>query len=168
MANKKLTIKAECHSDDHAVEVTFDAVPFFKKATYKEILALAKCGWGGDYPADEVAIYMAGKNKEVKDMFTYVEARRKQADVGFECHVDKVEAINWLLKNRPKIHAKLMDEKSETTSPKISAEDILREFSSDVRIAYGETGKIDTEAMDWPDLYETFLKAEKFLYPKRK
>lgn len=49
-----------------------------------------------------------------------------------------------------------------------SAEDILREFSSDVRIAYGKTGKIDTKAMDWPDLYVTFLKAEKFLYPNRK
>lgn len=167
MANKKLTIKAECHSDDHAVEVTFDAVPFFKKASYEKILALAKCGWGGDYPADEVAIYMAGKNKEVKDMFTYVEARRKQADVGFECHVDKVETLSWLLKNRPRIHAKLMDEQSEA-SPKISAEDILREFSSDVRAAYCKDGNIDTEAMDWPDLYETFLKAEKFLYPNRK
>ena len=168
MANKKLIIKAECHSDDHAVEVTFDAVSFFKKASYEKILALAKCGWGGDYPADGVAIYMAGKNKEVEDMFTYVEARRKQADVGFECHVDNGEALCWLLKNRPRIYAKLMDEILKSTLSKTSAEDILREFYVDVRIAYGKDGNIDTKAMDWPDLYVTFLKAEKFLYPKRK
>lgn len=105
------SIKAKCHSDDHAVECTFNAVPFFKKAKGKDIIALAKCGWGGDYPADAVAEYMAGRNKEIADMFRYIEIRKGIADIGFECHVDETEAMAWLKKNKPIIHARILKEK---------------------------------------------------------
>lgn len=43
-------IKAEVHTDDHIYEVNFDAEPWFAQASDKEILEVAECGWGGDYP----------------------------------------------------------------------------------------------------------------------
>lgn len=103
-----MTVPAECHSDDHAVEVKFDATVWFKQATTKKIVELAECGWGGDYPADQVAQDMAGVNDEVKDMFTYVFARQKgRADVGYECHVNEDLAREWLKYHRPRVFAKL-------------------------------------------------------------
>lgn len=104
---KKLTVPAECYSDDHACEVTFDAAPWLKKATVKEIVDLAECGWGGDYPADQVAIDMAGKVKAIKDMFKYMEVRSNVKTVGFECNVREDEALAWLNVNRPRVFSKL-------------------------------------------------------------
>jgi len=103
----KIAVSAECHSDDRAVEVSFDAAPWLKKAITKEIVELAECGWGGDYPADQVALDMAGKNKDIASMFTYIEARHKVEHIGFECHVQEDEALAWLNKNRPRVFAKL-------------------------------------------------------------
>jgi hypothetical protein len=91
-------IQAECHSDDRKVEVEFDATTWFKQADDKEIIELAECGWGGDYPADEVAEFMSLKNKKVAEMFTYLRIRRDQ---GFECHVTEKDALRWILNNRP-------------------------------------------------------------------
>ena len=56
MTKRTMAVKAECHSDDRICECPFNAIPWLKKATYEEIEALHLCGWGGDYPADEVAI----------------------------------------------------------------------------------------------------------------
>ena len=97
------SIQAECHSDDRAIEVKFNAFPWFKQASDKEILALAECGWGGDYPADYVAMFMANKNQDVADMFKYVEIRKRVADVGFECHVAEADAKAWIKQNKPEL-----------------------------------------------------------------
>jgi hypothetical protein len=109
---KKLVVHAECHSDDRAAEVPFDAAPWLKKASTKEIKALAECGWGGDYPADQVAIDMAGKVPAIADMFKYIEIRNKvsKEKVGFDCHVQADEALTWLQKNRPRVYTKLHKE----------------------------------------------------------
>ena len=109
MAAKKFAVPAECHSDDHACEVAFDAAPWLKRATTKQIVNLAECGWGGDYPADQVAIDMAGKVEAIQDMFKYMEARNKvnKEHMGFECNVQEDEAIAWLHANRPRVFAKL-------------------------------------------------------------
>jgi len=93
-------IKAECHSDDHNVEVNFDATTWFKQASDKDILDLDGCGWGGDYPADEVAEFIGNHNKRIAEMFRYLEIVRDQ---GFECNVDEASARKWLKKNRPVI-----------------------------------------------------------------
>jgi len=68
-----MPIPAECYSDDHILEATFDAEPWFAHASRPQILALATCGWGGDYPADEVAIYMADYDQGVGKVFSYLE-----------------------------------------------------------------------------------------------
>jgi len=58
-------IQAECHSDDQVVKVSFYADPWFRQSPDQDIFELAKCGWGGDYPADRVALWMAGQNTEI-------------------------------------------------------------------------------------------------------
>ena len=45
-----LKVSAECHSDDYAVECKFDATPFFKKATGKQLVALAAAAGAGTTP----------------------------------------------------------------------------------------------------------------------
>ena len=94
------TIRAEVHSDDYIFEVKFDAEPWFEQSDDVEIVALAACGWGGDYPADAVAIATADINTEVAEMFHYLE---RIADIpskkdcsGFECYVDAGDAMGWI------------------------------------------------------------------------
>jgi len=102
-------IKAECHSDDRNVEVSFDAVPWFKVASKEDIMELATCGWGGDYPADDVAIFMSDHEQpHIADMFKYLEIihgdpSKKDAQ-GFECHVDRDDALVWLKTNRSDVY----------------------------------------------------------------
>lgn len=113
MAKKFATVPAECHSDDRVIECIFDAVVWLKKATYKDIKALHDCGWAGDYPADQVAIDMAGKDDDIAFMFKYIEKKNqggKRDHIGFECHVQKTEALQWLDKNRNRIYTRLINE----------------------------------------------------------
>ena len=98
-------IKAEAHSDDYAVEAEFDATAWFEKATDNEIIELMNCGWGGDYPADDVAIDIAKTNEEVDAIFTHTanianDPSKKDLS-GFECHVEEEDALKWLKENRP-------------------------------------------------------------------
>ncbi|KKM66692.1 hypothetical protein LCGC14_1124680 [marine sediment metagenome] len=96
-----MSIKAECHSDDRVREASFDAAPYFVQASAESIGALAECGWGGDYPADYVAQFMAEHNKEVRLMFKYLDLVSDKKDApGFECHVDEADAMAWLKENR--------------------------------------------------------------------
>ena len=103
-------IKAEAHSDDRASEVQFDATPWFEAATDQEIEKLAAAGWGGDYPADEVAMQMADSVDGLADMFKYIEIAHKIRDVGFECHVDSDSALAWLKLHRFALWEQLKEE----------------------------------------------------------
>ena len=104
-------IKAEAHSDDHAFEVEFDAAPWFEQAGNKEVYALARCGWGGDYPADAVADFMRDRVAELTDMFKYLEAVAfKRDNPGFECHVDETQAMEWLKFHRPDLFCNIKQE----------------------------------------------------------
>lgn len=98
-------IRAECHSDDRNVEVRFDATPWFEQAKDEQIADLFACGWGGDYPADAVAEYMAEHNEKIAFMFKYLVAisddPTKKDCHGYECHItDELAALNWILENR--------------------------------------------------------------------
>ena len=106
---KKFKIEAEAHSDDRAVEVSFDAQDWFRDASPSQIIDLLTCdigssGLGGDYPSDQVAIDMGSKIDELADMFKYIELRNKIEHIGFECHiVDYEAAIKYLCEQRPVI-----------------------------------------------------------------
>lgn len=96
----EIVIAAECHSDDRAVEVDFDAEDWFKTAKDNEIIALAACGFGGDYPADYVAESLADVNKEIADMYSYIQMRSRNGTIGFECYVNETDALTWISINR--------------------------------------------------------------------
>src|SRR5438045_9016152 len=92
-----LQVKAECHSDDHIIEVTFDAEPWFEQASDEAVVQLASCGWGNDYPADDVASFVAGMNQDVQRVFTYLKlVACKRDHPGFECTVERSCAIEWI------------------------------------------------------------------------
>lgn len=102
-------ITAEVHSDDYAFEVSFVANRWFASASPDQICKLAKAGWGGDEPADRVALESAAFNEEIKALYTYLDLKKSvQLDretVGFEVHVDEDSAREWLRVHRPYILA---------------------------------------------------------------
>jgi hypothetical protein len=106
------TIPAEVHSDDHKVTATFDALQYFSQASDDDLVALVDCGFGGDYPADEVAQFMAEFDEGVARVFTYLsfEPEHFGEKVGFECHVDQSPALRWIKSNRPTAYQRLLDE----------------------------------------------------------
>ena len=98
-------ITAEAHSDDRMFEVPFDATFWFQQASDQEILKLAKCDWGGDYPADHVAEFMADHFPYLASMFKYIIRR----DTGFECYVTGPEAMAWLKANKPELAKQIQE-----------------------------------------------------------
>jgi hypothetical protein len=95
-------VRAECHSDDYAWQVPFDAAPWFAQATDGEILDLAACGWGGDYPADAVARFFEPLNAEIAGLFEYLWRQGgRQVGPGFECRVEAAYAVRWVRRHRP-------------------------------------------------------------------
>lgn len=106
-------IAAECHTDDRVYEVNFDARPWFEQASEEEILDLARCGWGGNYPSDQVAIDSAEWSDEVSEMFRYIYRKNSKGlgdTIGFECHVESKDAYKWLEANRPGLVAAVRTE----------------------------------------------------------
>ena len=99
MKKENKSINAEVHSDDFVFDVAFDATSWFKQASNQEILNLAMCNWGGDYVADEVAQYLSETNKDIENLLDYVTKK----NLGFECHVNKNDALKWLKKNKPNL-----------------------------------------------------------------
>ena len=91
------------------MEAEFDATPWFEQASPADIINLAECGWGGDYAADSVAEYMDKMIPDVTDMFTYIRLRQKKSPVGFECHVERESAMQWLEKNKPSLFLKISE-----------------------------------------------------------
>lgn len=90
-------IRAEVHADNFAASAKFDATPFFKDASQADIVALAECGWGGDYPADAVAHHC----ESLPGYETVAEVFEETGeDNGFECHVHEPDALAWLKENR--------------------------------------------------------------------
>jgi len=94
-----MSIKAEVHTDDHTHEVNFDAEKWFDQASDIELRQLKECGFGGDYPADAVARWFEDENLEIHELMVYSRVN----NIGYECHVDKTDALAWLKKNRPQV-----------------------------------------------------------------
>jgi hypothetical protein len=107
-------VKAEVHTDNRVHEVDFDAADWFAQASDEEVRKLSGCGWGGDYPADEVALFYGDSHPEVTQLFAYLEkVQGTRRACGFECHVDEASALAWLKENRPTLHAELSGEAEE-------------------------------------------------------
>jgi hypothetical protein len=106
---KSFSIPAEAHSDDHVIEIEFDAVDYIKNADVETLQALIYCGWGGDYPGDYVAKYY--EEGVLKPLFNYLDSIKdihsKKDQRGFECYVDGYQAQKWLAANRLEVFNKL-------------------------------------------------------------
>lgn len=101
-------INAVIRSDDGAVSVSFDASAWFEQASDSEIIELARCGWGGDYAADEVSQFFSGT--QTGKVFDYLEnhpASETNDAIGHETHVDMDEAVEWVIANRPGVASML-------------------------------------------------------------
>jgi hypothetical protein len=101
-------IKATIRSDDSVASVSFDATPWFEQASDQEIIDLARCGWGGDYAADEVSQFFSDSiTAQVFDYLDSHPARETNSAIGHETHIDMDEAIEWVIENRPQVAEKL-------------------------------------------------------------
>jgi DNA-directed RNA polymerase subunit RPC12/RpoP len=108
------SISAECRSDDLVVEVEFNAAQWFEQANGEQIVALARCGWGDDYPADVVAQYMAEHSGGVRRLFQYLDIIADgPTDTGFECRVNNEEAMAYLAEHRPELHELITRERGD-------------------------------------------------------
>lgn len=105
-AGTRLSVEAVVYSDDYRASTTFDCSGWFEQASYFEIRDLALCGWGGDEPADKVAVYCRDDDG-VTGVFAYLEGPDNHRQVGFECHVDPDQAKAWVANHRPDWHRKL-------------------------------------------------------------
>jgi hypothetical protein len=97
-------IKAKAHSDDFVVEVKFDATRWFETVSDQDIINLIECDFGGDYAADDVVRFFIESNTDVAELFEYFDKSPTMSNgdsVGFECHVDSDNALEWLKVNRP-------------------------------------------------------------------
>lgn len=102
------TIYATAHTDDRVIYVEFDALNWFKQASCAEIVELARCGWGGDYPADYVAIWMADRDPDTARIFDHTASHEP---CGFECYVNGKQALAWLKKNRLHVYRSVVSDK---------------------------------------------------------
>lgn len=90
-------VHAETHDDEYYHTVSdFDCTSWFEQAADEDIVALAKCGFGGDYASDVVAEYYSNNEyyPEIVAMFSYKRS-------GFECHVVEEQAVEWVKVHRP-------------------------------------------------------------------
>lgn len=105
-----LRVEAEVHSDDHHVNIEFDAAGWFAQARDDEIETLAKSDWGGNYKADDVAEHF--ENTTTKRLFDYLRCDPTMGNddpVGFECHVDAEQAVAWLHRHRPELAQRIAE-----------------------------------------------------------
>ncbi len=90
-------IWAEVHSDDQRARTEFDARPILLQMDHGWLLDLARCDWGGEQPADDVALMAEKYDSNVREVFEHV----SRSDGGFECTIDGDRALEWLKDNRP-------------------------------------------------------------------
>ena len=102
---EKAAIRAQAWSDCGQCKVEFDAILWAEQASDKALIELGQCGCRGDYPADDVAMFMADCNKEVARLFDFIQIVRRQpfsGDTnGFECAVNEDDLRQWLQRHKP-------------------------------------------------------------------
>lgn len=98
-------IAATAWSDDHVVEIRFDATKWFENASDLEIVELAREGWANGSTSDYVADFF--RYDETKDLFDYLEAKETVRrfdpfgeEVGYGCRVDSSAALDWVTAHR--------------------------------------------------------------------
>lgn len=103
-------VTAEFWTDDYVFETSFDATPYFEKASEKELLALMECDFSGDSASDAVAEHAATYTPKLQDAMNYIALHNKGArdSIGFECSVDRKSFLVWMSGRRAALLAKLL------------------------------------------------------------
>lgn len=96
-------ISAKAHSDDWKAKADFNAHLWFDQASDEEVIDLAENGWGGDYSADVVALFMEERSLVIESLFEYIQISK----MGYEVEINPDEAAAWLEKHRPHLYADL-------------------------------------------------------------
>lgn len=124
-------IKAKAWSDCRGIEVEFDATKWAQQATNQAITDLIEIGCRGDYPADDVVLYMARFDKSAEKLFTFIELVPLQPfsgeTNGFECEVDQDDLKKWLKENRPELYYSSFCGKFVCSTPRSLPEFVLAE-----------------------------------------
>lgn len=99
-------VPAGVWTDDHTIEVEFDAALWLKDASDKDVIALAECEWCQDYAADAVAEGVTKKYWKVSAFFSglaLINSVRNEKS-GFECGVDSEAAKEYLKEHRNSLY----------------------------------------------------------------
>ena len=98
-------IRATIKKDDNELTVNFDAVNWFKHASWKRIIRLIKQDFNNSEIADEVAGWHIDKNPAVKDFFD----RLGLPPTGYEVYINQDDAWKWLKDHRREIYDAFYD-----------------------------------------------------------
>jgi protein-disulfide isomerase len=108
-------VPAKFWTDDHQIEVEFDAQAYLAQAADEQLRAIHDVGFSGDYCTDAIAEFMAhkGLNEDIAEGFTYLEAlnkaRRLRGDtMGFECSVDGEAFLRWMDQHKGPLLANML------------------------------------------------------------
>lgn len=121
------SIAADFYTDDRAVAFNFDAAAWASHADSEALKALCDCGFGGDYPSDAIADWMAAQGDEAFiNGFRYLDARNSASrqTTGFEVHVNKKDFGEWLLANEPAVLAQYLCDYFEISLVEAEEEEI--------------------------------------------
>jgi hypothetical protein len=97
-------VSAVTYSDDRVFQAEFDAARALAACDDACLQALADCGWGGDYAADDIARDAGAYDAQVKRVFDYLDLRPTAANgdtIGFECRLNERDVKAWITAERP-------------------------------------------------------------------
>lgn len=98
-------IRAEAWSDCQQFRIEFDATLWAEQASDQALIDLGQCGCRGDYPADDVVMFMADHDEKAASLFEFIQIVQTQpynGDTnGFECAVDEDDLRKWLQEHKP-------------------------------------------------------------------
>ena len=103
-------ISSKAWSDCQQFQIQFDATLWANQASDQALIDLGKCGFRGDYPADDVVMFMADHCEKAKSLFEFLQVARYQFNGdtnGFECAVDEDDLRNWLKEHKPHLIEKV-------------------------------------------------------------
>lgn len=107
-------INATLRSQDGILKLSFDATPWFAKASDDEIFALATTGWGSS-PAVDALVRDIGSCSQVASFLAEMELPNLPNSTGatVKVQVEEVAAGGWLVENRPALAARILAETIE-------------------------------------------------------
>ncbi|MBD2745695.1 hypothetical protein IC232_03200 [Microvirga sp. BT688] len=108
-------INASLRSNDGILKLSFDATPWFAKASDDEIFALATAGWGGSTATDELIRYIGSCNPQAASFLAEMKLPEPPNGTAapIKVNIEEAPAGGWLVENRPALAARILAETAE-------------------------------------------------------